>query len=261
MKTNLSERNIRSFLNKENEPRSITVFDGIDSTNAYLKRNVRKDTETGTTVIADSQTNGRGRLGRTFYSPADTGMYMSVVFRAEDIGDISLITIAACTAACRALEDTAGVYPRIKWVNDIFLRGKKVCGILAESLTDPQTHRITHVIVGIGVNISTKDFPKDIRDIAGSVCEKGMSREKLAAEILNNLIPMCKNTADSDIIDYYGEHLMIVGKEVEYTLNGEERRGTVLGINEKGNLTVRTNDGGEDILKSGEISLGSKNFV
>lgn len=261
MKTYLSERDIRRFLKNSEKPCSITVFDSIDSTNAYLKRNVRKDTETGTTVIANSQTNGRGRLGRNFYSPADTGLYMSVAFNAEDIDDVSMITIAACTAVCKALESTAEVFPKIKWVNDIFLNGKKVCGILAESLTDPQTQKITYVIVGIGVNISTRDFPEDIRDIAGSVSETEMPREELAAKILDNLIPICKNTAASDIIDYYCEHLMIVGKEVEYTLNGEKRCGTVLGIDKKGSLAVRAKDGGTDILKSGEISLGSGSFV
>ena len=261
MENNLNEAAIHSFLKTPNTPQSITVLETVDSTNAYLKSRITETTPTGTTVIANCQTNGRGRLGKSFFSPSDTGIYMSIALKADAVADISLITIAACVAVCAALESVADVRPQIKWVNDIFVNKKKVCGILAEAVTDPKSHIINAVVVGIGINITTQNFPDNISNTAGAVGSGKISRNRIAAEVIDNLLRLCSDITDGRIIDEYRSRLMLIGKKICYTVQGAACRGTVLGINEHGNLIVQLADGSTDVLKSGEISLGSKNFV
>ena len=116
------------------------IFETIDSTSTYAKKLAESGAEHGTAVIALQQTGGRGRLGRSFHAPAGTGIYMSLILKtAADFSKAMLVTTAASVAVCRAIRKVCGADPQIKWVNDIYLNGKKVCGILTEAVTDPDT--------------------------------------------------------------------------------------------------------------------------
>ena len=242
---------------------NIIVLDRVDSTNLYLKSLAQSGASHNTVVIADTQTNGRGRLGKSFFSPPGTGIYMSILLKADNLKiPSSHITVASGVSVCHTLEEFCDKIPSIKWVNDIFLNGKKVCGILAESFVSP-IDGLLYIIVGIGINISTNstDFPDELSDIAGSVFPAGISRNTIIAKLLDDF----KRTSSIDNIDalisQYKEHSMLLNKEIYFSLNGKILNGIAADINNEGNLIVLLPDGKKTILKSGEVSLGSGNFI
>ena len=184
MNNMLDAREIASLLPDGLAGIDIRVFQTIDSTNNYAKRLILDGAAPGTAILAESQTAGRGRRGRSFYSPAGSGLYISVILRPkiDAVDDIQLLSAAAAVAVCRAidrLKPDSGA--QIKWVNDIFIGGKKVCGILSEAVSAGD--RIAGTVVGIGVNCTTDAFPPELRDIA---CSLGgdISRNALAAGII-----------------------------------------------------------------------------
>ena len=174
----------------------IMVFDEIDSTNDEAKRMLEKDDAAdGTCLIANHQSAGRGRQGHSFYSPADTGLYVSMVRTDREVlhpATLSKLTLAAAVATAEAIEEAVGVSPQIKWVNDLYLNGRKVAGILAEGVLSPDGI-LTAVVLGIGINVShtPSDFEGEVRDIAASlqmVTGKPVSRAALAAALLERQI-------------------------------------------------------------------------
>lgn len=218
-------------------------FGSLPSTNTYAKENI-KNLNLPCIITADMQTAGRGRRGNSFYSPADTGLYMTLVFDAPD--DCSLLTPLAAVAVCKALESLK-FEPKIKWVNDIFSNNKKVCGILTEIFN----HNGKNIIaLGIGINITTTDFPEELS------CATSLGREinkiNLAKEIAELILEFPDNKS---VTDDYSERLFIIGKEIKYIKNNIGYNATVKGINEACNLIVTLADGSEDILSSGEISI------
>ena len=220
-------------------------FDSLPSTNTYAKENISA-LSLPSLIIANEQTAGRGRRGNSFFSPKDTGLYMSLVF--EEKGNSDLLTPTAAVAVCEALIDM-GIDPKIKWVNDIFLSGKKVCGILAERYI---ANKKSYIILGIGINISTCIFPDELKS-AGSInieCDK----EKLAEDISARILGYVEKSNADDIILKYRSRLFVIGKEVGYLKNNVEYKGVVKDINSQCNLVITLPDGNEDILSSGEIS-------
>lgn len=218
-------------------------LDCVDSTNNYAKKNI-----TGITlpslIIAERQTAGRGRQGKSFYSPDRTGIYMTLVFDAPESCD--LLTAAAAVAVCLELE-ALGAKPQIKWVNDVYLDGLKICGILAERFIHGGRK---YIALGIGINVTTESFPPDIPN-AGSLninCDKDL--------LANNIAVRFFGLTDSErILTEYEKRLFVIGKTVTYIKNGTEYTATVKGINSFCNLIVRRTDGCEDVLSSGEISI------
>jgi BirA family biotin operon repressor/biotin-[acetyl-CoA-carboxylase] ligase len=252
----LSKEGITARMTK---PVPVIVFGEIDSTNAEAKRLIAAGACHGTVIAADMQTAGRGRSGKSFYSPGGTGLYMSVILRPDytDIRDAQMITVAAAVVTARAIEKLSGRSPGIKWVNDLFLDGKKICGILTEAVSDFESGKVESIVVGIGVNCVTDEFPPELGGIAGAVGDRSMSRNHLAALIAEGLIDAFQNLTDPEIIREYRERSVITGKRIVYTAAGEERTGTVTGINDRGNLVVRDGDGGETVVSSGEIRIVS----
>ena len=189
----LSEEGIRLCLHKPYDSQKIKVFKCIDSTNMEAKRCALNGEGEGLVILAEEQTNGRGRRGRSFYSPDGSGIYMSVLFRPkpEISQDVVLITTAASVAVCRAIRDVLSQEPQIKWVNDVYLNGKKICGILTEAVSDFESGRIDTVVVGIGINYHApkEGYPDEIKEIAGSVCaeDEKIPRNELVAAIIENL--------------------------------------------------------------------------
>lgn len=245
----LSEKTIKENLKSDLE---VLYFDSIDSTNTKAKELLKGGKENDFLVVANEQTNGRGRQGKSFYSPNGTGIYMSVaVHPAMPLQNVVTSTTAASVAVCKAIEKLTDIKPKIKWVNDIYIGENKICGILTESVTDLDYKIATGMIIGIGLNIKTTDFPKDILN-AGSL-GVDIDRAKLIATIADELLNIVLKDY-SNFIDYYREHSMLLGKEIYYIENGEKTYATAVSIDDKGGLVVETQNGIKT-LRSGEITV------
>ena len=264
--TAVSEDAVRNALPADLRSMNLFVYDVIDSTNLEARRLILdENTNAPAVVIARQQTAGRGRLGRGFYSPRD-GLYLSIVIRPGfDISRSSMVTVAAAAATSEAIDALCGCSTDIKWVNDIYLEGKKVCGILTEATTDFETGQIDSLIIGIGINTSEKSFPPELAGIAGSISEEGLdghAKSLLAASITEKVLRYTKDL--SGFMDSYRSRSMILGRRITvYTgayrkdptreLGGKPAR--ALRINDDGGLVVEYEDGGRETLRSGEVSI------
>jgi BirA family biotin operon repressor/biotin-[acetyl-CoA-carboxylase] ligase len=277
----LSEEAVLSYLPAD-FPGTVSVFPSIDSTSTAAKRlcvesGALRDASGELTpagvklhrsvLIAGEQTAGRGRLGRTFYSPPKTGLYASLIYAPPGgIKNPARMTAAAAVAVCRVLKKLYQVSPKIKWVNDVFLDGKKICGILTEGISNFETGHIETAVVGIGINIAENTgIPPELRSVAGAVLSDPAvlySRNKLAASLLMELLAIYDG--ESDVFPEYKRLSLNIGKKVHVTpLVGSEMNaydGEVLDIDSEARLVVRTPDGKIRRLQSGEITLESKNF-
>ncbi len=243
-------------------PCALHVFDIVDSTN-----NVAKEMPIGDKpimVTANKQEAGRGRLGRSFASPSGTGLYMTIALRPDfDLTKSLFVTMAAAVAVCRAIDKVAGVKPRIKWVNDLFLDGKKVCGILTEAQTNFETGRIDSLIIGIGVNCFPGSFPEELKEIVGSVSpvKNSFSRGKLAAEIFNQVMDILEDLESRDFLREYRTRCFILGKNILVHPSAGHRgiRARAIDIDDNGGLVVEYMEGRNmrqmDTLTSGEVSI------
>ncbi len=225
----------------------------VDSTNLYLRR-LADTAADGTAVVAASQSAGRGRSGRSFLSP-EGGLYLSVLLRPEtDSARLPTLTPLAAVAVCRVAETVCAARCGIKWPNDVLLDGKKICGILVESVLDGER---ASVIVGIGINANTASFPEELRPVAGSIAAltgRRVDLRRLAAELLREIDALyaawlCDGGRGA--LAEYRERCLNPGREV---LVGE-RRGTALSIGDDYSLLVRWEDGAEEALRFGEVSV------
>lgn len=222
----------------------VMVFDEIDSTNDEAKRLLgQDDVADGTYLIANHQTAGRGRLGHSFYSPADTGLYVSMIRTDPDVlhpVTLSKLTLAAAVATAEAIEEAVGVSPQIKWVNDLFYRDRKVCGILTESvgwLDD----RPRAVVIGIGINCSTTLFPEDITDTAGPLTSGDIDfidRNRLAVALRSRLLYWTERLTDPLLLREYRNRSYLTGKEIMFERDHTRYRGIVKDIDDTGKLLV-----------------------
>lgn len=231
----------------------VRVFDEIDSTSNEAKRMAADGADVPTLIAAARQTAGRGRMGRSFYSPAQTGVYFSVLYPIHTPlwGAVS-VTGAAAVATMRAIRTLTGKQTQIKWVNDLYLDGKKICGILTEAVTFGAR---THLIVGIGVNLNTQKFPDGLNATAGSLNDESLSRTELIAVILRELRPFLDDTSDRSWLDDYRVHSCVLGRQIVWTCEGETRQGVAVGINQDGELEVVDDSGNASVLRTGEISV------
>lgn len=256
----LSEFGIRQYLSEPGI--RVQVFDSITSTNTVLKQMAAEDAPEGTALVAAEQTAGRGRMGRSFYSPKGSGLYLSLLLRPERTPrESTRLTACAAVAVAEAMEEIAKVSPEIKWVNDLLVRGKKVCGILTEAGLDFETGRMSYVIVGIGINLRRpeRDFPEELRGIAGPAFgsrEIPDVRNRLAAGVLNRLMKYARDPEADSIWQKYRDRLMVLGKQVLVLSPGQEPvQATALDLERDYALRVRLANGEEQILRSGEISI------
>ena len=229
------------------------ILDSVDSTNTEARRLAEKKESTPILILAEHQSAGRGRMGRSFYSPKQTGLYMTALFLASaSPADNLLLTTAAAVSTARAIEKCAGIKVDIKWVNDLYLDGKKVCGILCESF---EVGGVRYVSVGIGINLSTVDFPDELSSVASSLCVKEEIKTELAAEIFSSLWHFyCKGERDG-MIEYYRAHSMVIGRKIVFYEGEDVCRATAVDVDEYGRLAVRLDSGEIKILSSGEITL------
>jgi len=248
----ISEYGIRAYLDEPNV--EINVFNEIDSTNSCAKRAVA-DYLTGDGIfVANSQTAGRGRRGKDFYSPMGTGLYFTAVFHPNaKLSDATAITSAAAVAVAKILEQETKKSPKIKWVNDIFIDNKKVCGILTEAVSDFETNTVQAIIIGVGINLTTEAFPQDIKDIAASAGK--INRNRLSAEIFKALKYYCYRLPCRDFMDDYRSYSLVLGKTVSFNINGKPYTAIAESITDEGELAVVTQQGERMVLNSGEISV------
>lgn len=256
----LSAQGISTYLSDSLKDLPIRVYKTVDSTNNVAKNLALEGAAHGTTVLAFHQSHGKGRLGRTFLSPANTGIYMSVLLTPSiDMSQSVPITTAAAVAVARAIEKVCGEKASIKWVNDVYVNGKKVCGILTEAITNFETGQIQQLILGIGINCSLKGFPKELLEIAGAL-EGDFSKNQLAAEVLNQLMPIMDHIEDRSFIEDYKKRSMVLDKTVQvykggYSEDAQGRTARVLDIDSNGGLVVLYSSGEQETLCTGEISI------
>lgn len=235
------------------------VFLGeTDSTNIQAKRIALEGGAHGTVVVADKQTAGKGRLGRSFYSPAGMGIYLSILLSIqESVPEPQMITVYAAVATARAIEKICGEHVGIKWVNDLYLNQKKICGILTEATLSLEGGGIDNIIIGIGINCtgSEEDLPEDLRDKAGFLGKGDYTRNELAAEVIAQIMRYDNCVFPPDVINEYRKRSILTGKRVSYSKSGQYREGMVTGITDLGCLVVQLDNGDTDELFSGEVSL------
>ena len=228
----------------------IKKYEKLASTNTFLKENAQSFSDR-TVITADVQTGGRGRLGKTFHSEDVGGLYMSVLLRGYDSPQELTVRVAVCVH--RAIRKAFGLDCGIKWVNDIYYGGRKLCGILCERSGSGD------IICGIGVNVMKRVFPDEIKDIACAIGEfcQDVSREKMLGAILSEF----DNTLAEDfsaILAYYKSKCFVIGMTVRVLVGTEDYEAQVIDMVEEGNLLVRKDDGSFAILNSGEIVLKLK---
>lgn len=255
----ISQAGILSYIKEAWRDRPVVVLDVVDSTNNYAKILAASGTAHGTLVTANEQTSGRGRRGHSFYSPANTGVYMTICFTVDtDFAGGVLYTTAAAVAVARAIEKVnPTVHAEIKWVNDIYIDEKKVCGILSEAVTDIESGRINHVVVGIGINVTTEHFPEDVEDRAASIAGRGSGaiRNRLIAEVYNEMMDWARNPEDQSFMNEYRDRSLLIGREIVYTAADQTGlRGIARNITDAGELVIETEDGRMICVNSGECS-------
>ena len=261
----------------------LEYFDIIDSTNSEAKRRLGAVPPEEyrlfhkTVLVAGEQTAGRGRLGRKFYSPGGTGLYFSLVYAAGSVSDPGKITAVAAVAVCRAIKSVFNVDAGIKWVNDIFVSGKKVCGILTEGIVNPLSGAVEAAVIGIGINIYfSSKMPEELSLRAGGICGSSLSgagdenadggknaemKDRLLCRIIENLVEILDGREEEffSVMEEYKARSTLIGKTVTVSpvIDSRERQydAVVTGITDDAQLVVRTSDGREKTLSSGEVTL------
>lgn len=239
---------------------SVEVHPSVPSTNALLRERANAGAPEGTVVIAAAQTRGRGRLGRSFYSPADTGLYLSVLLRPDgwSPAEAVRVTTMAAVAACEAIESVSGKEAQIKWVNDVFMEGRKVCGILTEGSFNLELGSLEYIVLGVGINVypPTEGFPRDISATAGVVLEevRESGRNLLASEFLNRFYA-CYTADPGDYAQRYRERSFVIGRRVTVISPKGTKEALALDVDRDCRLVVRWPDGQVERLSSAEISV------
>ena len=256
----LTAGGIISNLSENSLIKKVICLEKVDSTNNYAKKIALEGAPEGTLIVANQQTAGRGRRGHSFISPAGTGLYMTIILRPNvETPKFQMITIAAAVSVCLSIEKlNPGIETKIKWVNDIFLRGKKICGILTEAVTSFESNEIESVITGIGINISTKDFDSEISNTAGAILENDefkFGRDELAAMIADYVMYFSMNLDSTELIGEYRKRSILIGEDINYMKGDEKYKAHVTGIDNSGGLEIINEKGEKEILRSGEVFM------
>lgn len=256
----LSPQSIGQYLSTD--ALQLEVFPELDSTSTLLKKRAEAGAPEGTVIVAERQTAGRGRLGRSFFSPPGGGIYMSLLLRPRFTAQESLcITTCAAVAVCKAIEQHTGVDCSIKWVNDVFCHGKKVCGIATEASLDLESGGLHYAILGIGLNVypGNEAFPEELQSIAGTVLTEPRSgqdlRSMLAATILNHFWACYPNLTDKAYFADYRSRSFVLGKPIYILRKGTREEALALELDEDFRLRVQRSNGQIETLSSGEVSI------
>lgn len=256
----LSEEGIRAFLRSEYRDIPMQVMKETSSTNLLAKQAAIEGAPNGMLFAAEHQNAGRGRRGRSFLSKPGGSICMSLLLR-PDMGAVDAVfyTTAACVAVRRAIFQVTGIQTEIKWVNDLYCQGKKVCGILTEAVTSCETGIVDCIILGIGINfnMAPEEFPKELLETAGALYKGGVaesSRNELIAEITNQIFLIEKDLKERTFMEEYRKYSMLIGCQV-LLLGSEEKEAQVLDIDKDGGLVVRFLDGTVNVLHTGDVTV------
>lgn len=260
----LSSKVIKNNMLKYADKFNFIIHKTVASTNIIARELAINGAESGTVVIAEEQTSGYGRNGKSFFSPYGTGIYMSIILnlkKEKKIFNSSFITTAAAMAVSKSIEEISNENTQIKWVNDVFINGKKVCGILTEGAFSFEDGKLDYAVIGIGVNVNfPKDgFPKELKNIAASINSKNNAnsntksdiRNILVAKILENLYDYYFN--DVNFYEEYKKRSFLIGKKVSININNKEHIVKVLDIDKTFALVAKFQDGKIDKIVSGSI--------
>lgn len=261
----LSPENISRSLTGAARIAKIEIRDSVSSTNTVLKELAEQGKPEGTVLIARQQSAGKGRMGRSFFSPKGTGLYMSILLRPKFSAEESLfITTAAAVAVAGAVEEATGRTAKIKWVNDVYLDGYKVCGILTEASVDFETRGLNYAVLGIGVNLQEPEggFSEEIREVAGALFEKAPpgAQVTLAAGILNRFFNFYSSLTALSFLPEYRERSLLTGAQIHFLYGNESYTGKVIGIDETVRLLVELEDGTRKAFSAGEVAI-EKDFL
>lgn len=241
-------------------PCRLRVEKSVGSTNDEVKKLAEAGGDEWDCVIAEEQTKGRGRYNRKFVSTEGTGVYISILLRPKfSAAETLFITTCAAVAVCEAIEKISGKSVGIKWVNDVLLNGKKVCGILTEASYDVESGGLSYAVVGIGVNVLFQKFPAELAGIAGTVFEEGEypqeGRARIAAEIIERFRYYYERIPQRTFFAEYKRRSLVIGKRVKVFSGNIEGWATALDLDENCFLKVRFDDGNIKLLSSGEVSI------
>ncbi|MBE5949493.1 MAG: biotin--[acetyl-CoA-carboxylase] ligase [Lachnospiraceae bacterium] len=286
----LSSLGIKEHLDEQNKDLNIEIYPILNSTNLTLKEKAASGAPEGTVIIAEEQTMGRGRFGRQFFSPAGTGIYMSMLLRPQlEPSDSTLITTATAVAVSEAIEEVTGASTAIKWINDIWIKKygsnkyAKICGILTEAALSSGSRYPDYIILGIGINVFEPEngFPAEISGIAASAigsdrptknsndtstslaqhdssCSHN-TRNRIIAAVLNKFMALYPNLTKRTFLDEYRRRSVVLGHKInviENTLRPDVSfSATAVAIDNDCNLIVELEDGTTEALYSGEISI------
>ncbi|MBU9723919.1 MULTISPECIES: biotin--[acetyl-CoA-carboxylase] ligase [Bacillaceae] len=256
----LSDHEIRSRLGNDHLFKEISYHEEVESTQNIAQKLINQGAGSGTVVIANEQTSGRGRLGRDWFSPKDKGIWMSLILKPEiTLREAPQLTLLAAVAVTRAISSVCSISSEIKWPNDILVDGKKVCGILTEMQADPD--RIKSVIIGIGINVNQTDFPSSIANIATSLAKargEQVERSELIIQILNEfqwLYEAYLAKGFSFIKPLWEVNAISIGKKIVATTAQGRLTGIAEGINDEGVLILRDDNGKVHHIYSGDITI------
>ena len=255
----LTEAGIRRELGDKASLFTLEVFDTITSTNTVMKERADALPEWHV-IVSASQTAGRGRTGRSFYSPSDSGVYLSVLLHPVlPAAEATRITTAAAVAACRAIEACTDAKPEIKWVNDVFVKGKKVCGILTEGSLNMETGGLDWAVMGIGLNVyePKEGFPDDIRQIAGPIADTRRKnlRNALVASFLVSFHEICIDLTRADFAEEYRKRSFLLGQDILVLKSDGAVPAVALDVDDECRLVVQYENGNREALSSGEVSV------
>lgn len=289
----ISKKSIKDeflYLNSSLSKTYIKCFKTIDSTSSYAKNILSKNKPifkkdgsltsfakkyNKSLFVAETQTAGRGRLGRTFISPEKTGIYFSFIYiPQEQIIDVAKITVFSAVAICNVLARLYKIQPKIKWINDIFINDKKVCGILTEGIHNIKNNKIESFVIGIGLNIfDNSAFDNSLKNVAGSLFGnfsktnsslKKNYREKIISSITNEFFYIIQKSSLQNIINEYRNLSFLIGKTIDVHPIIDDTtscyKANVVDIDNNANLVVKLEDGSIKKLSSGEVSIRSKSI-
>mgnify|MGYP003571320692 CR=1 FL=1 len=265
---------IDNLIQQDGNACQVIAFQSIDSTNLEAKRQTADKELNKVVFVAEEQIAGRGRMGRQFASPKGSGVYFSLVYRPEGgIQNPAFLTSAAAVAVCRTIKKLYGEECKIKWVNDVFFNGKKICGILTEGVTNFETGKIDTAIIGIGINVRNCNFDDELSKVASSVEDimksqkkkvEKVSRNQIVASVVSELLKIYEKDSTENVMCEYRNRSMLIGAVVTVNplagLEGSIYNAKVLDINDRAELIVELEDKTIKNLASGEVSLRSTNF-
>lgn len=257
----LSVQGIQKYLKENCAGLKMMVLSAVDSTNAIVKEKAADGAEEGTVILANCQTDGRGRVGRNFYSPADTGIYLSLLLRPRccTAQEALKYTIIAAVSACQAIEYTSKETAMIKWVNDIYINEKKVGGILTEGSFSIENGFMDYIVMGIGLNVypPRNGFPGEIAETAGAIFQEQQNdgKNRLAAQFLNLFMSYYTEQDNLRYTHLYRKKSMVIGKKITVYKNGKSQNAVGIDVDQECRLIVEYENGKTESLSSGEISI------